>query len=105
MKKLDEKMKKKLEEEKNELFQTFIQNKITLEQLHEKLTLIRDIEGMIQENEEKIFLDKREIRELAGKTWYISFPRDIVAYGWNKGTEANIYVEKSGKRIVLERKK
>ena len=95
---------KKLEREKHKIYKSFLQDKITLEGLKEKLSLIYEIEELIRkEPTENILLDKREIRELAGKTLYISLPKEIIGYGWNKGTEVKISIDKKGKKIILER--
>ena len=104
MKKVEKDIIKKLENEKHKTYKSFLQNKITLEELREKLSLINEIKELIREEPtESILLDKREIRELAGKTLYISLPKKIMEYGWDKGTEVKISIEKKGKKIILER--
>ena len=104
MEKVEEKIIKKLENEKHKTYKSFLQGKITVEELRDKLFLINETKDLIREEPaENILLDKREIRELAGKTLYISLPKEIIEYGWNKGTEVKISIEKKGKKIILER--
>ena len=104
MKKVENEILKKIKKEKNEVYHSFLQDKLSLEQLAEKLALIKKLEELIKENtKEEILLDKREIRELARKTLYISFPREITEYGWNKSTEVKITIEKDGEKIILEK--
>ena len=104
MKRLEKEVFEKLQKEKRDVYLSFMKGKITLEQLKEKLSLINEIEKLASEsNAEIILLDKREIRELSGKTLYISLPREIEEYGWSKGLNVKIFIEKKGKRIILER--
>ena len=104
MGRIERELIKKLEREKHQIYESFLEEKMTLDRLKEKLSLIYEIEKLIgEEPTENILLDKREIRELAGKTLYISLPKEIIKYGWNKDTKVKISIDKKGRKIILER--
>ncbi len=104
MEKVESNVVKKIEKEKHQIYKLFLQDKITLEELKKKLSLIYETEELIEERPiPKILLDKREVRELAGKTLYISLPKEIINYGWKKGAEVKISIDKKGKKIILEK--
>ena len=104
MKKVEKEVLRKIKTEKNNAYYSFIRDEISLTQLVEKLSVIKKLEEMISENiSEERLLDKREIRELAGKTLYISLPKEVTQYGWEKGSEAKIMITKDGRKIILEK--
>jgi len=104
MKKLEREIIKKLEKERQEMYKSYLNGQISLEVFKEKLKVLSETIGLM-ENQSKslIFLDKREIRELAGKTLYISLPKNIMEFGWDKGTEVKLSIEKEGQKIILEK--
>ncbi len=104
MKKEMRELKNAVEREKKELIDKLTKGEITLHDFVENLKDIEYIENYIHGgNEKPELLDVREIRELAGKTLYISIPKMLKDLGWDKGTQVKIYLSSNEKEILLKK--
>ncbi|NPA75553.1 MAG: hypothetical protein GXO25_05680 [Euryarchaeota archaeon] len=95
-----------IEKEKKRLLSEFESGKLSVHQLAEGIRDIEYVEEYLsKEPAAQEFMDMREIRELAGKTLYISLPPRVKAYGWDKGIEVKMYITENGEKIILQKVK